>query len=125
MSCGLRSSSASNWWLRSANNVNNFRYVKSNGDWNNNNANNSYGVALGSSLARQSNSSERNLCRRREGEYNPPPAMEVNTYLDEPERTLLAWRWLMVNPSFHAQWFYAAIATIRFAVQGISLLKVK
>lgn len=33
--------------MRSANNTNNFRYVNSNGDWNNNNANNSNGVALG------------------------------------------------------------------------------
>lgn len=48
-------SSASNWWLRSANNTNNFNSVNSSGSNNNNNANNSYGVALGSSSGRQSN----------------------------------------------------------------------
>lgn len=41
---------ATNWWLRSANNTNNFHYVNSNGNVNNNNANNTNGVALGSSL---------------------------------------------------------------------------
>ena len=46
---------ASNWWLRSANNASNFRYVNTSGSNSNNNANNSYGVALGSSPARQSN----------------------------------------------------------------------
>lgn len=37
---------ATNWWLRSPNtsNTNNVFNVNSDGDWNNNNANNSYGV---------------------------------------------------------------------------------
>ena len=38
--------SAANWWLRSpnCNNFNNALYVNSNGDWNNNNCSNSYGI---------------------------------------------------------------------------------
>lgn len=39
--------SSNNWWERSVNNSNNFRYVNSNGSENNNNASNSYGVVLG------------------------------------------------------------------------------
>lgn len=44
----LQLSSATNWWLRSPNtgNTNNFWYVNSNGNVNNNNANNSYGVCF-------------------------------------------------------------------------------
>lgn len=48
-------SSANNWWERSANSVNNFRYVNNNGNDNNNNANNSNGVLLGFPSCRQSN----------------------------------------------------------------------
>ena len=38
-----------NWWLRSPNvtNTNNFRYVNNDGNVNNNNASNSYGVSFG------------------------------------------------------------------------------
>ena len=38
--------SAAVWWLRSpnCNNFNNALYVNSNGDWNNNNCSNSYGI---------------------------------------------------------------------------------
>ena len=45
------------WWLRSpySGNSNNFVNVNSSGNANNNNANNSYGVAPGSSFGRQSN----------------------------------------------------------------------
>ena len=41
--------SASNWWSRSPNlgNSNNFWYVRTSGDVNNNNANNTYGVSFG------------------------------------------------------------------------------
>lgn len=43
------SGSATNWWLRSINlgNTTNFYYMNSNGDWNNNNASNSYLPAVG------------------------------------------------------------------------------
>ncbi|MFQ8908896.1 MAG: DUF6273 domain-containing protein [Faecalibacterium sp.] len=42
----MRLESATNWWLRSpnCNNFNNALYVNSNGDWNNNNCSNSYGI---------------------------------------------------------------------------------
>lgn len=45
----LPSGSANNWWLRSPNvsNSNNFRYINSSGNVNNNNANNTYGVCFG------------------------------------------------------------------------------
>ena len=56
MLCKL-TSTASNWWLRSTNNnANNFHNVNTDGSSNNNNAQNTNAVALGSSLARQSNS---------------------------------------------------------------------
>ena len=44
----LPSGSANNWWLRSPNvsNSNNFRYINSTGNVNNN-ANNTYGVSFG------------------------------------------------------------------------------
>ena len=44
-----RGGSANNWWLRSPNvsNSTNFRYINSTGNVNNNNANNSWGVAPG------------------------------------------------------------------------------
>lgn len=44
-----RRASATNWWLRSPNasNSNNFCYVNNNGNVNNNNADNSYGVCFG------------------------------------------------------------------------------
>lgn len=43
---GYGSSSATNWWLRSpnTNNTNNAWNVNSNGNYNNNNCSNSYGV---------------------------------------------------------------------------------
>ncbi|MFR1494045.1 MAG: DUF6273 domain-containing protein [Faecalibacterium sp.] len=42
----MRLESATNWRLRSpnCNNFNNALYVNSNGDWNNNNCSNSYGI---------------------------------------------------------------------------------
>ncbi|MFQ9054415.1 MAG: DUF6273 domain-containing protein [Faecalibacterium prausnitzii] len=42
----MRLESATVWWLRSpnCNNFNNALYVNSNGDWNNNNCSNSYGI---------------------------------------------------------------------------------
>lgn len=45
----LPSGSANNWWLRSPNvsNSNNFRYINSTGNVNNNNANNTRGVSFG------------------------------------------------------------------------------
>lgn len=47
----------------------------------------------------------------REGEHDRHES--ENKCHDEPRRTLFAWRRLMVNPSFHACWFYAPIVTIR------------
>ena len=45
----LPSGSASDWWLRSPNvsNSNNFRYINSTGNVNNNNASNTNGVSFG------------------------------------------------------------------------------
>lgn len=53
--CG--SSSSTNWWTRSANwnNINNFCYINSSGNWNNNNANNTNALALGFPFSRPSN----------------------------------------------------------------------
>lgn len=56
----LRSGSANNWWLRSANPTNstNFHYINNNGNVNNNNASNSNGACFGFciiSQVRQSN----------------------------------------------------------------------
>ena len=41
------SGSANNWWLRSANNASNFRYVDNNGSENDNSASSAYGLVLG------------------------------------------------------------------------------
>lgn len=45
--CDSCSGTATNWWLRSANNTTNFRNVNNNGNENNNNANNTNGVVFG------------------------------------------------------------------------------
>ena len=110
--CSVFYAGASWWWLRSANNNNNFNNVNTNGNNNNNNANNSGALALGSSLARQSNLTAKSV---RDGEKENKTLLgnEVNKYSDRPGRTLLAWQGLMVNPLFHAQRSYAADATIQ------------
>lgn len=63
-------SSASWWWLRSANNNNNANNVNSNGSNNNNNTNNTGALALGYSLARQSKPIRLKSVRSREGELD-------------------------------------------------------
>jgi len=111
------SGSANNWWLRSANNSSNFYNVNNDGSNNNNNANNTNGVVFGSSSARQS---KRNAEIGAVGEKESMTFARmtgVNICRDRPGRTLLAWRWLMVNPPFHAQWFYAPDTTIPTGVR--------
>lgn len=89
-------SSASSWWLRSANNNNNANYVNTNGNNTNNNTNNSYALALGYSLARQSKPDRLKSVRSREGELDLSDYGLTNISADGKQRTLLAWCGLMV-----------------------------
>ena len=85
------------WWLRSprSGNSNNFVNVNTSGNVNNNNANNSYGVAPGSSLGRQSNLRAKSV-QGGEKECMTLPGKGVNICSDRFERTLLAWQGLVV-----------------------------
>ena len=87
--------------------------VNNNGNNNNNNANNSGGVALGSSLARQSNPCGEISAKWREGVHDLPGGFQVNTYSDRSERTLLAWRRLMVMRRFMLSDLIRLYVTIR------------
>ena len=111
--------SANNWWLRSANSSSNFYNVNNNGSNNNNNANNTNGVVFGSSSARQSKHNAEIGAVGEKESITHVRRTSVNICHDKPGRTLLAWRRLMVNPSFHAHWFYAPDATIHSGVRGI------
>jgi len=84
------------WWLRSpySGNSNNFVNVNTSGNVNNNNASNSYGVAPGSSLGRQSNPRAKSV-QGGEKECMAFLGNEVNIYSDGFERTLLAWQRLV------------------------------
>ena len=84
--------------LRSAHSMNGFYYVNSNGNWNNNNANNTNGVVLGFSPNRQSSQIGEIRFEGREGAHDPP--MWVNIHSDASGRTLLAWYGLQVIPYF-------------------------
>ena len=110
---------ANNWWLRSpeATGSTNFANVNNNGNSNSNNASNANGVSWGSSPGRHSNRKAKSDLG---GEKERMTFRKVNIHSDRPGRTLLAWLRLMVNPQLHAQWSYAAIATIsqRYRVRG-------
>ena len=71
--------------------------VNNNGNSNNNNASNSYGVAFGSSRARQSNRWVKSV---QSGEKEHLTIRKENIEPDGPWRTLLAWRRLMVMRRF-------------------------
>ena len=63
---------AANWWLRSANSANNFRYVNNNGNLNNNNASNTNGVVLGFGICARNRSSKRmkdGVCQKEQAAY--------------------------------------------------------
>lgn len=93
-------SSASWWWLRSANNNNNANNVNSNGSNNNNNTNNTGALALGYSLARQSKPDRLKSVRSREGELDLSDYGLTNIMADGKQRTLLAWQDLAVISCF-------------------------
>lgn len=84
--------SANNWWLRSANNTTNFRYVNNNGNENNNNANNANGLVLGFNIGFLRESEYRNGNRNDvEGADDLPAFGLVNKQARGDGRTLLAW----------------------------------
>ena len=91
MCCKCCSGAASNWWLRSpfTSYGNNFWNVNTSGSSNNNNANNAYGVAPGSSQGRRSNPMR--VRPDLAGEKERITFRKVNIDSDVFRRTLLAW----------------------------------
>ena len=93
----MGASSATNWWLRSANSATNAHYVNSNGNMNNNNVNNTNALALGSSHMPDKVIHWMKSVQRGEKESMTLPWISrVNQHPDASGRTLLAWRRLQV-----------------------------